>query len=138
VRNGADIEGCRVLIVEDNFLLGLEIEALLRESGCVVLGPVGTVDEALALLEREDRPDLAVLDVDLHGRRVTPVAAALHSRAVPSVLVTGYAAAQLREPELRGLPRLEKPVSGSDLLRALGHARGAAERSPAYQNKPST
>lgn len=116
---GADVAGCRILIVEDNFLLAMEIEGVLRGHGCVVLGPAGTIEHALALLERETDPDAAVLDVDLQGRRVTPVAAALLARAVPFLLVTGYADLQLADPELQGRPRLDKPVSGPELLRAL-------------------
>jgi len=121
VRGGADLAGCRILVVEDNFLLAMEIEDVLGRQGCVVLGPVGTVEQALLLLEREARPDGAVLDVDLQGRTVTPVAAALIARDVPFVLVTGYADPQLADPELHGRPRLDKPVSGPDLLRALAH-----------------
>jgi CheY-like chemotaxis protein len=119
VRNRADLAGCRILLVEDNFLLAMEIEGVLSGRGYVVLGPVGTVEQALALLERENDPDAAVLDVDLQGRWVTPVAAALLARDVPFVLVTGYADLQLAPPELQGRPRLDKPVSGSQLLRAL-------------------
>lgn len=117
--NGADVERFRVLVVEDNFLLAMEIEAVLRRHGLTVLGPAGTIEQALALLEREGWPDAAVLDVDLHGRRVTPVAAALSSRKVPFVLVTGYAELQLKEPELQGRLRLDKPVDFQDLLRVL-------------------
>jgi CheY-like chemotaxis protein len=122
VRNGANLQDCRVLVVEDNFLLAMEVEAVLSRHGCIVLGPVGTIELALALLEREARLDIAVLDVDLQGRRVTPVAEALRLRGVPFVLVTGYTEPQLGEAELRGRPRLDKPVSGEDLLRALARA----------------
>jgi two-component system, response regulator PdtaR len=138
VRNGADSDGCRVLIVEDNFLLAMEIETVLRRRGYVVLGPAGTVEGALAVLERDGWPDAAVLDVDLQGRRVTPVAAALRSRKVPLVLVTGYAEPQLKEPELQGLPRLDKPVSSQEVLSALSAAlRGRPAVGPA-QNRPTT
>jgi two-component SAPR family response regulator len=119
VPTGADLAEHRILVVEDNFLLAMEIEGLLRRQGCVVLGPVGTVEHALALLDREATPDLAVLDVDLQGRRVTPVAAALLSRDVPFVLVTGYRELQLDEPELDGRPRLEKPLDSQSLLRTM-------------------
>jgi len=119
LRNGASMAGWRVLVVEDNFLLAMEIEDLLARQGCAVLGPVGTIEHALALLEREAPPDVAVLDVDLQGRVVTPVAAALRARVVPYLLVTGYADLQLGDPELQGRPRLDKPVSESELLRAL-------------------
>jgi two-component system, response regulator PdtaR len=119
VRNGAHLEGLRVLVVEDNFLLAMEIEAILRRHGCEILGPAGTVDQALRLLNGAALPDLAVLDVDLQGRRVTPVAAVLRAQGVPYLLVTGYADPQLGDPELQAGPRLDKPVDGADLLHAL-------------------
>ena len=117
--NGAALAGYRILVVEDNFLLAMEIEGILHRQGCVVLGPAGTIEHALALLDREAKPDLAVLDVDLQGRRVTPVAATLLSCDVPFVLVTGYRELQLDEPELNGRPRLEKPLDSQSLLRTL-------------------
>ena len=119
MRDGADLAGCRIFVVEDNFLLAMEIVDLLARQGGVVLGPVGTIEHALALLERETPPDVAVLDVDLQGRVVTPVAAVLRARDVPYLLVTGYADLQLGDPELQGRPRLDKPVNDQALLRAL-------------------
>ena len=84
MENGADLEGLCVLVVEDEFLLAMELEALLEQRGCRVLGPVATIDQALAVLARH-RPAVAVLDVNLRGKRATPVAAALRrSRACPS------------------------------------------------------
>jgi CheY-like chemotaxis protein len=119
VRDGADLAGARILVVEDNFLLAMEIESVLGSAGCTVVGPVATIDEAIALLKRESGLDAAVLDVDLQGRWVTPVANALGALGVPYVLVTGYADPQLRDPELQGRPRLDKPVDSTDLVRAL-------------------
>jgi CheY-like chemotaxis protein len=121
VRYDAFLEARRVLIAEDEFLLALELEAVLEQQGCVVLGPVSTVEGALALIDGQ-LLDGAVLDVNLRGRRVTPLAVALRQRSVPFVLVTGYAERQLSEPELRGRPRLNKPLDGEDLLRTLAHA----------------
>jgi two-component SAPR family response regulator len=121
VRHGAFLEGRRVLVAEDEFLLALELEAVLEQQGCIVLGPVSTLERALALLD--DQPlDGAVLDVNLRGRRVTPLAAALQKRKVPFVLLTGYAERHLSEPELRGQPRLDKPLDGENLLRTLAGA----------------
>jgi CheY-like chemotaxis protein len=118
VRYGAGLKGYRVLVVEDEFLLALELERLLQRQGCVVLGPVWSVDRALALLG-DQSPDGAVLDVNLRGRRVAPVAAALRERGVPFVLVTGYGEDQLGEPELQGRPRLNKPLDWQHLLCTL-------------------
>ena len=119
--DGADLEGLCVLVVEDEFLLAMELEALLEQRGCRVLGPVATIDRALAVLDNH-RPAAAVLDVNLKGTRATPIAAALQDRRVPFVLVTGYGDGQLNEPELKGQPRLEKPLNRQKLLRTLERA----------------
>ena len=120
MRYGAFLEGRRVLVAEDEFLLALELEAVLERQGCVVLGPVSTLDQALALLDGQPL-DGAVLDVNLRGRCVAPLAA-LQEQSVPFVLVTGYADRQLSEPELCGQPRLDKPLDGEHLLRTLACA----------------
>jgi two-component system, response regulator PdtaR len=121
VENGADLEGLCVLVVEDEFLLAIELEALLEQRGCRVLGPVATIDRALAVLA-DHRPAAAVLDVNLRGKRATAVAAALRDLGVPFVLVTGYSDAQLNEPELQGRPRIDKPLDRRKLLRTLERA----------------
>ena len=118
VDNGAELAGLRILIVEDEFLLAMELETLLQRGGCTVLGPASSVGQALAVLDGE-QPELALLDVNLKGERATPVAAALQARDVPFVLITGYSALQLSEPELRDAPRIDKPVSCSALRRAV-------------------
>lgn len=114
----APLRGRRILIVEDELVIAMELEALLTGLGCQVLGPVPTVGKALRALEG-DRPDAAVLDVNLQGERVTPVAEALQKQAVPFVLVTGYGVERLDEPALQKAPRLSKPVDGKQLARAL-------------------
>jgi two-component SAPR family response regulator len=121
VKNGADLAGRRILIVEDEFLLAMELELLLLQRGCLVVGPVSSVGHALALLHGEP-PDAALLDVNLRGERATPVAAALQARRVPFVLITGYTRRQLSEPELRDAPRIDKPVSSRALCRAMTEA----------------
>jgi CheY-like chemotaxis protein len=84
----ASLQGARVLIVEDAVLLALELETGLSEAGAEVIGPAYELEEAMALL---DRPiDAAVLDANLNGRSVTPVAEALARREVPFVFATGY------------------------------------------------
>ena len=118
---GVELTGCRVLVVEDEFLLAMELETLLEQRGCTVLGPVPSVGQALAMLDR-GQPEAALLDVNLKGERATPLAAALQDRGVPFVLITGYSESQLSEPELRQAPRLDKPVNGRDLRCALAKA----------------
>lgn len=75
----------RVLVVEDEFLIAMDLRSLLVESGFSVLGPAGTVADALELLEGET-PDIALLDVNIGDERVTPVAVRLRSLDVPFIL----------------------------------------------------
>jgi len=83
-----DLTGARVLIVEDAVLLALELETGLSEAGASVVGPAYELDEALALL---DQPiDAAVLDANLNGHSVLPVAEILAERGIPFVFATGY------------------------------------------------
>jgi DNA-binding LytR/AlgR family response regulator len=121
VDSGADLAGLRILIVEDEFLLAMELEMLLQQRGCMVLGPVSSVGQALAVLDGE-QPQIALLDVNLKGERATPVAVALQARGVPFVLITGYSDAQLSEPELKNALRIDKPVSCRALNRAVATA----------------
>jgi DNA-binding NtrC family response regulator len=110
------LRGRQVMIVEDEMLLAMELESLLEEMGCSVIGPAPNVDRALALLDQQ-RPDAAILDVNLNGQAAMPVAAALNEQHVPFVLATGYS--DELQPEMQDAPRLSKPVNHTDLLRAL-------------------
>src|SRR3954447_17956669 len=82
-------EGWLVLVVEDEFLIAMDLELLLRRHGWRLLGPAATVGEALRLL-RSGTPDVALLDINLRGEPVTPVAEALRPRRVPFVLASAY------------------------------------------------
>lgn len=83
-----DLRGARVLIVEDAVLLALELETGLSDAGATVIGPAYELEEAINLL---DQPiDAAVLDANLNGLSVTPVAEALAARGIPFVFATGY------------------------------------------------
>ena len=94
-----------------------------------MLGPAATVAEALRLLAAE-APDVALLDVNLRGEMVTPVAEALRALGVPFVLASAYDRSDLAAAELAGAPNLGKPTSDSRLLAALAqvieHRSGAA------------
>ncbi|NKC31731.1 HWE histidine kinase domain-containing protein [Falsiroseomonas selenitidurans] len=84
--------GRRVMVVEDEPLVAMTVEAELRAAGCRVLGPAGTLREALGLLEAQgdQPPDAAVLDVNLGGYAAFPVADLLVMRGVPVIFATGY------------------------------------------------
>jgi two-component system, response regulator PdtaR len=109
----------RILIVEDEFLIALELDEALQAAGYHVLGPALSVNSALELLKVE-RPDAAVLDVNLAGEWVTPVAVALREMVVPFILATGYVAADLQaEPVLRGAVNIGKSWRAELLLEEL-------------------
>lgn len=115
---GGALQGRRVLIVEDEMLVAMELESLLAQEGYAVLGPAPSIARALAVLDQA-RPDAALLDINLNGEPATAVAARLSEEGVPFVLITGYAEAQSREPELQNAPRVDKPVNQQELLRVL-------------------
>jgi CheY-like chemotaxis protein len=96
----------------------MELEALLRGLGCIPLDPAPSIRQALRALDGE-RPDVAVLDVNVRGQRVTPLAEALHERGIPFVLVTGYGSERLHERALQGATYLRKPVAARQLGQAL-------------------
>ena len=113
--------GPLVLVVEDEALIAMDLEHTLGRHGFRVLGPATTVAAALRLLDGE-APDVALLDVNLRGEMVTPVAEVLRARGVPFVLASAYDAAQLTAEVLAGAPNVGKPVNVRRLLAVLARA----------------
>jgi two-component system, response regulator PdtaR len=107
-----------ILVVEDESLIAMELDSLLHQEGCNVLGPAATVERALALIDKQ-RPDAAILDLNLNGEPALPIVAALGEQGVPFVLVSGYSETQFDQPELRHAPRLAKPVKHRELVQTL-------------------
>jgi CheY-like chemotaxis protein len=103
----------RILVVEDEVFIAWEIEERLQRLGCQVVGPVGQLEHALQLA-RSAALDGALLDVNIKGGVVYPVAAELLARQVPVILSTGYAPSTL-PPEFRDLPYLRKPFGVGQL-----------------------
>jgi len=104
----------RVLVVEDEPLLAMEVVEYLSEAGYQVVGPVTTVEKALRLI-RERGCDVAVLDVHLGTEHSEPVALALKAQGTPFVVVSGNS--QEHYPTgFRGAPSLQKPIMPATLL----------------------
>ena len=118
------LAGRRILVVEDEMMIAMLVEDMLLELGCTVVGPVHALAEALELARTEPGLDAALLDVNLAGQPVFPVADALREKGVPAIFSTGYGDAGLREVD-RGSPVLQKPFRAGDLARALGEALGS-------------
>jgi len=106
-------ETSRVLLVEDEFLLAQATVRALRSKGWAVVGPAATVAAALALLD-EEAIDCAVLDINLVGETVLPVADALRERAIPYLFLSGYS--RIPAPRHDGVTLLIKPVRTDALM----------------------
>ncbi|MGY3453252.1 hypothetical protein [Bradyrhizobium sp. USDA 4353] len=108
-----------VLVVEDEYFIAMDLQAILTGAGYDVLGPASTATDALKLLD-DASPAAAVLDVHLGDHRVTPVAQALAVRRIPFVLASAYSAQDLaNEPLLATAPNVGKPTAPGPLLDAV-------------------
>ncbi len=121
---GIELKGLRVLVVEDEMLVSMLVEDMLSDFGCLVVGPAPDLDEAMALATTAEI-DAALLDVNLAGKPIFPVADALKARGVPFAFASGYGQAGLAEAH-RDAPVLQKPFRQSDLERALSSLVKAA------------
>lgn len=111
-----------VLVVEDEFLIALDLGSTLRRHGWRVLGPAASVAEALALLEAGEVPDLALLDVELHGELVLPVARWLTAHGIPFMLISAHERPAEIDRTLADTPNLGKPTDEARLLAAVARA----------------
>jgi CheY-like chemotaxis protein len=107
----------RVLVVEDEILIGMLLEDMLGDLGYQVAATASRIDEA-SRLAREAEIDLAILDVNLNGQEVYPVAEILAGRGIPFVFATGYGERGL-PPAFRDRPTLQKPFQQATLEQQL-------------------
>lgn len=115
---GMLMEDQRVLVIEDEYVVAEAIERALRRAGAIVLGPVPSVDQAMALLDRGGRIDSAVLDINLGEQKVYPVVDRLLARGVHCVFSTGNDVADVPS-NYKEIARLQKPVEASLIIDAL-------------------
>ena len=111
------LSGRRILVVEDERLIALDIRNLLEGCGCAVIGPVATTSAALALIG-EHSPDAAILDVHLGNETSEPIADALRARGRPFLVLTAYQRSHLTGA-LRDAPLLNKPFDDRRLRHEL-------------------
>ena len=122
------LEGCSVLVLEDDFYLADDIAEALEQAGALVLGPFANVRGALASL-RDGRPDLAVLDVNLGAETSLDVGRGLRGDGVPILFATGYDASVL-PPDLADAAYLTKPVNMAVLVSRLSELRAGRVAAP--------
>ncbi len=113
-------KGLRVLLVEDESVIAMLTESMLAELGCEEVSIVGSIAQALDAIEN-NRPDIAVLDVNLRGQMVLPVAERLAAAGIPFTFATGYGATEMLS-EWRHYPIIQKPFGIPELERALRQA----------------
>lgn len=124
------LAGRRIMVVEDSYLLAMEVKAALEGAGAEVAGPFAAVETALEGL-RQPLPDCAVLDVNLGEGASFDLGRMLRMRGVPFLFFTGYDASAL-PPEFAGVERLEKPVDTARLVQAVERCcRSSSKPSPA-------
>ena len=108
----------RILTVEDEYLIAMDLKRTLEQLGVEVLGPVPSVAKALDLLNKHRDIDGAVLDINLGGENVFAVCDVLRSRGIPFVFATGYNAEDVPSA-YQHIPRFEKPVVTAQVIQAF-------------------
>lgn len=108
----------RVLLVEDNVIIALDLAELVRETGAEPVGPVASVADALAELGRGG-VEAAILDINLGEEDTLAVADELERRRIPFAFATGYSPQDILPPARAGTPVLAKPYSGAEVRDVL-------------------
>lgn len=108
----------KVLVVEDEALVAINLEAILEDLGCQVVGPAMRFERAEALIEADQSAQAAILDVNLGGQPVYPLAERLAARGIPIVFATGYGKAGI-PVEWHDRPIIQKPYTMADVRSGL-------------------
>ncbi|HYD07967.1 MAG TPA: response regulator, partial [Reyranella sp.] len=116
---GLDLAGVRAFIVEDEALVLMTLEDMLADLGCTVVASARHVEEALGIAPKTV-VDIALLDVNVGGVRIDPVARLLAERGIPIVFVTGYEAPSL--PRIAHAVRVAKPFHADELAHGMRQA----------------
>jgi two-component sensor histidine kinase len=116
-----ELQGKRVLLVEDEPLVAMMMGRTLTDLGCEVVGPIATLAEAMS--KTPFQVDAAVLDVNVAGELIYPLALRLKAQGVGLVFVTGYEADSI-DPRFAGAPVLTKPIEAAELAAALAGVTG--------------
>jgi len=126
----SDAPARRVLVVEDEYFLADDMARALETLGAEVIGPVPSAEKALALASSGEHMDGAVLDINLRGELVYPVADLLAQRGVPFVFATGYDQASIPD-NYSHVPRWEKPYNPDALAAVLPWLIGSSRNGKA-------
>jgi len=128
--------GKSILVVEDEFIIGMMLCQELERAGAVPIGPLSSVADAVKKIEAKT-VDLVILDAKLAGGSGGDLVACLKDRGIPYVVVSGYEKAGLPR-ELKGAPFVAKPVSMTLLLEAINVVTTASAPRPAPETPLTT
>lgn len=112
------LRGRRILVVEDEALVAMELEFKLQAAGAQVFGPAASLPDAMTAAD-QDGLEAAILDVDLRGLDVFPVADKLKARGVPFLFYTGHGRREALAGDYPDAPVCQKPLSSDEVLRVL-------------------
>ena len=110
------LAGRRILLAEDEGLIAIELERMLENFGCDLVGPLSSVDQVLEAAQRGSF-DGAILDVNLRGRQIFEIMPRLQELGMPIIIASGYDDVTLFPPPFRAIPRLAKPFDEGELRR---------------------
>jgi len=119
------LKAMNVLIVEDEFLIAMDLADMLRRLGAANVRTEFSVADALAALHGERAPDCATIDFRLGATTAAPVADMLLARRIPFIFVTGYDDLALMPKRFHALPMAHKPMNMADIVRAFERALSA-------------
>ncbi len=119
------LTGRRILIVEDEMLLAMDLQLLLEDQGCEIAGPVPSVKRALEVIAHQSL-SAATLDMNLNGESSAEIAAVLWTRKIPFIVVSGCSDKHALDPRFRDAPLVQKPFIAQDLLTKLVRVLEAA------------
>ena len=105
----------RALVVEDSLLILLALEMLLEQNNVDIVGPASTLAEALELAGKGGF-DIAILDINVQGAYIFPVADLLTQRSIPFIFTSGYAPESIIPARLSHIPAIQKPYETSALM----------------------
>jgi two-component SAPR family response regulator len=126
--HGNELNGVRLLVVEDNYLVATDLCSALLRRGAIILGPAGSLPRTRELLRRQTA-DCALLDLNLNGVLAFELAEDFQRAGVPTIFTTGYDPAFVPEG-LRDVPCLQKPVNFNALVRLIRRNACSAQSGP--------
>ena len=112
------LKGLKVFVVEDESLVAMQLEDMLEDAGCELVGLAMRVKRALEMLDEDPAVDVAILDVNIGGDKVYPVAERLRAGGIPMIFATGYGRAGV-DDEWQGCEILQKPYTWAEVEKTV-------------------